>query len=71
MFRTNYSGSKCPNCKISSFEVVEETPNNSQFKFNFIRCTSCKTVVGVLEFFNNGELIRRLAKQLNINLDSK
>ena len=69
MFRNNYSGSRCPKCENRNFEVVEETPTNSNFKLEFVRCSSCKTVVGVVEFFNNGHLLHKLAKALNINLD--
>lgn len=68
MSLTNYSGSKCPSCQSTNFEMKEETPNGSGFKLMFIRCISCKTVVGVLEYFNSGFLIKELAKKLNINL---
>jgi len=63
------SSSKCPKCDSSTFESVIETPKNSNFKLNFIRCASCKTVVGVLDFYNIGALIRSFANKLNINLD--
>ena len=66
----NYSSSKCPNCVSSSFEVVNETPNHSRFKLQFVRCSSCKTVIGVLEYNNIGALIEILAKKLNIKLFS-
>lgn len=69
MFTNNYSGSKCPKCEKTSFEVVEETPSKSNFKLEFVRCSYCKMVVGVLEYFNNGELLYKLARKLNINLD--
>ena len=35
----------------------------------FVRCQWCKTVVGVLEYYNNGSLIFKLAKKLNVNVD--
>lgn len=66
---TNYSHSKCPNCQRTSFETVEETPKDSNFKLMFIRCDSCKTVVGVIDYFNIGNLIHKLADKLNVNLD--
>jgi hypothetical protein len=65
----NYSGSKCPSCKSSSFEVEEETPTASNFKLLFIRCSTCKTVVGVTESNNVGYLIRKLAEALNVEID--
>ncbi len=69
MLTNNYSGSKCPKCESKNFESVLETPSKSNFKLQFIRCTSCKTVVGVLEYYNLGSLIDKLAKKLNITLN--
>jgi NAD-dependent SIR2 family protein deacetylase len=40
--------SKCPKCEGIYFETVLEEPENSNFKIQFVRCKSCKTVVGVL-----------------------
>lgn len=62
--------SKCPKCEGTRFESVIETPDNSNFKMQFVRCWSCKTVVGVHEFYNNGALIFKLAKKLKIDLES-
>ena len=66
----SFSTSKCPHCQNSGFEAVTEEPKNSNFKVIFIRCQSCKTVVGTLEYYNSGNLIHKLANKLNINLDS-
>jgi len=62
--------SKCPKCEGTWFETVLEVPDNSNFKIQFIRCKSCKTVVGTQEYYNTGFLIHKLAKKLNIDLDS-
>ncbi|GAA6766484.1 hypothetical protein AAFH68_24260 [Flavobacterium sp. CGRL1] len=70
MFTNNYSGSKCAKCNSSSFETVLETPSKSNFKLQFIRCSSCKTVIGVADYYNLGALIYKLAKKMGINLDS-
>lgn len=69
MITNNYSYSKCPKCEKSTFETVLDTPNQSNFKLQFVRCSFCKTVVGVLEYYNIGALITKLAKKLNVNLD--
>jgi len=63
------SNSKCPKCEQSGFEVVTEKPIKSKFRVSFVRCYSCKTVVGVLEPTDVGNLIRNLAEKLNIFLD--
>ncbi|AQX86124.1 hypothetical protein ATB97_19325 [Elizabethkingia bruuniana] len=66
---TNYSRSKCPKCENSRFEMVEDAPEGSNFKMMFIRCTSCKTVIGVGDYYNIGTLIHELARKLNVRLD--
>ena len=64
-----FSTSKCPHCQKSGFEAVPEEPKGSNFKIIFIRCQSCKTVVGTTDYYNTGSLIHILAKKLNIILD--
>jgi phage FluMu protein Com len=61
--------SKCPNCQKSGFEISTESPSNSNFKVTFVRCTSCKTVVGTLEPESTTSLLHKIAKGLNIRLD--
>lgn len=69
MPKNNYSGTRCPKCENTSFEMVEDTPTKSEFKLNYIRCSSCKTFISVLEHFNIGNTLNRLAIALKINLD--
>ena len=61
--------SKCPRCSNDEFEAVNETPNNSEYELIFIRCTSCKIVVGVIDYYNVGALVKKLASKLKIDLD--
>lgn len=60
--------SKCPKCQLTGFETVTETPLNSNFDLQIIRCKSCKTAIGVLDHYNIGALIFDLAKKLGIPL---
>jgi hypothetical protein len=60
---------KCPKCENTEFEVVNETPVNSNYELMFIRCTKCQIVVGVLDSYNVGALIKKFAKKLNIDLN--
>ena len=62
--------SKCPKCNSTKFEIVEASIQNSKFKQWFIQCASCGCVVGTTEYDNIGALIRRLARKMNINMDS-
>ena len=41
--------SKCPKCSGSEFETSLESPSGAPF-WVFIRCKSCKTVVGTQNF---------------------
>ena len=58
--------STCTKCGNTQFEVKEVSPGESNFKFNFIQCTSCGGVIGVLDYFNIGELIHQLAEELKV-----
>ena len=61
--------SKCPKCEKSHFETVVESPQNSNYKLQFVRCWHCQTVVGVLDYYNISTLLKVLAKRLGTNLD--
>jgi predicted nucleic-acid-binding Zn-ribbon protein len=61
--------SKCPKCEMTEFEAVNEIPVNSNYELIFVRCKNCLTVVGVLDYYNDGTLIHKLAKKLNIDLN--
>lgn len=43
MDKTNYSGTKCPKCEKTDFELAEDTPLDSKYKMFYIRCFHCKT----------------------------
>ena len=61
--------SKCPSCQKTGFEISTESLSHSNFKVAFVRCTSCKTVVGTLEPESTTILLHKIAKGLNIRLD--
>ena len=56
-------------CGGTSFEQVEATPRNSNFKLNFVQCASCGGVIGVIDYFNIGADLHELARQLGRPLD--
>lgn len=64
----NYSNSKCPTCQNNLFELAEDAPAGSKFKIQFIRCSSCKTVVGTMDYLHTPTLIKDLAKKLGVTL---
>jgi uncharacterized Zn finger protein len=63
--------SKCPKCEQSAFEVVNELPVNSNYELIFVRCAHCHTVVGTIDYYNIGALIKKLALKLKIDLDKE
>lgn len=60
--------STCTKCDNTQFEVKEVTPQNSNFRLYFVQCTSCGGVIGVIDFYNIGDLIHQLADELNVPL---
>lgn len=60
--------SKCPNCSSTSFETAIEEPSGSNFKLIFIRCSSCGTVVGTMDYYNIGSMLEKIGDKLGINL---
>lgn len=64
----NYSGSKCPKCERTFFELAEDAPTDSKYKIYYIRCSSCKTIVGTESYFNTAAVLENLAKSLGVNL---
>ena len=49
--------SKCPSCKNGTFKIEENAPSNSPYKLIFVHCSSCGTVVGVMDYLNIGDLL--------------
>jgi len=59
---------KCPKCESVFFEIKTASPKNSNYKIQFVNCSSCGCVVGALEFYNTGALLHTLAKQLGVKI---
>ncbi len=60
---------KCVKCENTSFELATSEVRGSRYKVNFVRCTQCKTAVGVMGYYDPVFFIRKLAEKLHINLD--
>jgi hypothetical protein len=60
----------CPKCERKIFEIKELSPKNSKWKYNFVQCATCGCVVGVVDYYNLGALIHRLASKMNIDLEA-
>ena len=57
----------CIKCGNTTFELKENEPLKSKFKYMFVQCTGCGGVVGVVDFFNIGAELQRLMKKLGIS----
>ncbi len=58
------STSKCPKCSSTYFQLSENLPSGSNYKLQFVQCSACGSVVGVLEYFNNGVLLQEIKKKV-------
>jgi hypothetical protein len=59
----------CVRCGGNTFEVIEQrSVKNSNFKLNFVQCSGCGGVVGVLDFYNIGNMLHELAQKLGVRL---
>jgi hypothetical protein len=58
------STTKCPKCQSVGFESYSENVTGAKYYITFIRCSSCKTAVGVMEPEHISSMIRDLAVKL-------
>jgi len=56
--------STCPKCEGQRFEIKTAEPAYSKYKLNFLQCMACGAVVGVLEFYNAGQLLKEQEKEI-------
>lgn len=56
--------SMCPRCDGNEFEMAETSPKGSRWKFQFVQCASCGSVVGVLDYMNIGAMVADLGEEL-------
>lgn len=58
--------STCVKCGGSRFEMTENSPANSRYKFMFIQCSSCGGVVGVVDYYHLPSLLHQIQEKLGI-----
>jgi hypothetical protein len=69
MSEINRSGTKCPKCGSTSFELKDDLPSNSKYDFYYLRCQSCQTFLTAFETMSvNDQLeeIKGLIENLNL-----
>jgi hypothetical protein len=65
MSNPNHSGTKCPKCEKSNFELVDDFPTKSAFKMYYIRCSSCKIFLQALPFHDTNRNIEIMQGDIN------
>lgn len=60
--------STCLRCGGTTFETCDKEPRGSRYKLVFIQCSECGGVLGVLDFYNIGQLVHDLAKALGVKI---
>lgn len=56
--------SSCPKCDKHSFELHTAEPSGSRYKLNFVQCSACGTVVGVVDYYDAGVIGKKQEKAL-------
>lgn len=61
---------KCsdPKCSSTLFKSSVVEPIDSKFKIQVIHCVTCGCAIGVLEYYNIGAVLHKVAKALKIDL---
>ena len=53
--------SRCVKCSGTRFEMVENQPAGSKVKVFFVQCAACGGVVGALDLYAVGDIVKRTA----------
>lgn len=61
--------SSCGKCNNPFFELLENTPNGSNYKLLFVQCTKCGTPIGALDYYNIGARLSEVETELKDKID--
>lgn len=65
VYSPNSSGTKCPKCDNTNFELVNDVPTGTKWVLLYLRCSSCKTFMQALPFDNTNTLIESMQDDIN------
>ena len=60
--------STCIKCGGTNFELQTLEPFGSKYKLTAVQCSGCGGVIGVVEYTPVSELMKELARKLNVPL---
>jgi predicted nucleic-acid-binding Zn-ribbon protein len=55
---------KCGKCENSAFKVQELNAQGANYKLFAVQCVSCSTPIGVMEYYDNGALLKKQEKAI-------
>lgn len=61
---SNSSGTKCVKCDNTRFEFVQDSPANSNYNYQYVRCSSCKTIISILPHSNTNAILSDIEKDI-------
>ena len=64
-YKHNASGTKCPACGKTDFEVVMDLPNKTNNLHNYLRCEACKTFLANMNYYNTDTLLMEIKIDLH------
>jgi hypothetical protein len=62
------SGTKCPKCENTTFEMVSDYPKNSKHKMYYIRCCSCRTFLHATDYYDVNRTLNEIKKHLGMSI---
>lgn len=54
----------CPKCPSTYFRLTEANISGSQFRMMMVECSSCGAAIGVVDYYNVGQLLKEQNKAL-------
>jgi hypothetical protein len=52
------ASTKCSSCNGHRFEIKEVSPIGSKFKYLALQCSSCGSVMGIVDYWNIGVVLK-------------
>jgi hypothetical protein len=59
-----FGATSCVKCETSIFKIQEMNVQGANYKLFAVQCTSCSTPVGVMEYYDNGTLLKKQEKAI-------
>jgi hypothetical protein len=63
------AASTCVKCGGTRFEMVENQPAGSKVKVYFVQCAACGGVVGAMDLYAIGDIVKRTAATVKLIAD--